>query len=171
MTTLLPCAVAWVIGGFHILSILPESSSPIITQKHPKTRPPGLSDASSSRDRGPGRVRLSFALRRSFGRPLQRVGDVVAVPVRVGSDEVRVSVDTMLVDVEAVELLVGLDPDADGGLEDCEYHEGRDEDEASRGHDPQGLHPELVEAAAVEEARLADCREFRGGEESGGEGA
>src|SRR5918997_3516530 len=155
MTTLLPCAVAWVIGGFHMLSILPGSSRRM-HQPGPRPRP----------------VRLSLALCRSFDRPLQRIGGSRAVPVLVvGGDEVGVAVDPVLVDVETVEFLVGLDPDADGGLENREYRQRRDEDEASGRHYPQGLHPELVEAAAVEEAGLADGCKFRGSEEPGGERA
>src|SRR5215217_6474577 len=93
----------------------------------------------------------------------------------VGGDELlRVTIDAVLRDVQAVELLLRLDPEPDAGLEYGEDDIGGHEDEASAGGDSQSLHAELAEAAAVEEAGLADrggLRHGGGGEEAGRERA
>src|SRR3712207_2748363 len=103
-----------------MLSILPGSvSKALIMRKNPEDSFPG---AFRSKLRPGPRPRpsavVSTSLRLSPGCPVQRVGDVTAIAVLVvGGDEVWVAVDAVLVDVEPVELLVRLDPDADGGLE------------------------------------------------------
>ena len=99
----------------------------------------------------------------TFGYTFQRIGDpLAAVAVLViGCDEVGVAEDSVLVDVEAIELLLGLDPDADGSLERREDGERGEEDEASCCDDTESLNTELVEAAAVEQARLADSGQGR----------
>src|SRR5829696_550446 len=104
---------------------------------------------------GPGR-KPTLRCSPPGGTPLQGVGRdggaVVAVAVLVvGGDELlRVAVDAVLGDVEAVELLLRLDPEAAGGLEQREDRVGGQEDEPAGGDDAQGLHAELREAAAVE---------------------
>src|SRR5215208_1633723 len=107
----------------------------------------------------------------TFGYTFQRIGDpLAAVAVLViGRDEVRVAKDSVLVDVEAIELLLGLDPNADGSLERREDGERGQEDESPCCDDAESLNTELVEAAAVEQARLADSGEGRGGEQTAGE--
>src|SRR5215210_7777586 len=94
----------------------------------------------------------------------------VAVLV-IGCDEVRIAEDSVFVDVEPVELLLGLDPDTDGRLERREDRERGEENEASGRDDAESLNTELVEPAAVEQAWLADRGEGRGGEQSAGERA
>src|SRR5918998_5580768 len=70
---------------------------------------------------------------------LDRVGGLVSVAVLVvGSYEVRVAEDPVLVDVKAVELLIGLHADADGGLERGEDRERGEENEPAAGHDTEG---------------------------------
>src|SRR5919202_457250 len=94
------------------------------------------------------------------GGLLQRVGKcAAAVPgiLRVGGDELlSVAEDTVLGDVEAVELLLRLNTKADSGLEHREHYVRGYKGEASGSQDAQGLYSELGETAAVEETRVTD---------------
>src|SRR5918994_5478542 len=118
-------------------------------------------------DLGLPHVVLGWAFRHAF----QRIVDVPVPVLVVGWDEGGVAEDSVLVDIEPVELLLGLDPDADGGLERREDGERGEEDEAPCCDDTESLNAELVEAAAVEQARLADSGEGRGREQAAGERA
>src|SRR5215210_1763644 len=105
----------------------------------------------------------------AFGDAFHRIGDLPVPVLVIGCYQVRVAENPVLVDIEPVELLFGLDPDTNGRLEYCEDGEGGDKDEAARCDDTEGLDAELVEAAAVEQAGLADSGEGRGGEQAAGE--
>src|SRR5215211_5528685 len=59
----------------------------------------------------------NVALGSTFWHAFQRIGDLPVPVLVIGCDEVRVAEDSVLVDIEPVELLLGFDPDADGGLE------------------------------------------------------
>src|ERR671920_1387582 len=113
----------------------------------------------------------NVALGSTFWHAFYRIGDLPVSVLVIGGDEVRVAEDSVLVDIEPVELLLGLDPDADSGLERREDGERGEEDEAPCCDDTESLNTELVEAAAVEQAALADGRECRGGEQAAGERA
>src|ERR671912_115589 len=146
------------------------SMPPVVCNQH--TRPCYRSCRVDAKKHRPEKIRpvpLVVCLRRAF----YRVGDAPApVPVLVvGGDEVGITEDAVFVDVEAVELLLWLDPDADRRLENGEDREGGCEHEAACGHDTEGLDAELVEAAAVEQARLADRGEGRGREQTAGKRA
>src|SRR5918997_3425204 len=144
------------------------SMPPVVCNQN--TRPCYRSCRVDAKKHRPEKIRpvpLVVCLRRAF----YRVGDAPApVPVLVvGGDQVGITEDAVLVDVEAVELLLGLDPDADGRLERGEDRERGDEHEAACGDDAESLDAELVEAAAVEQAGLADRGEGRRGEQAAGE--
>src|ERR687898_1422006 len=111
------------------------------------------------------------ALGRAFRHAFQRIVDVPVPVLVIGCDEVGVAEDSVLVDIEHVELLLGLAPDADGGLERREDGQRGEEDEAPCRDYTEGLNTELVETAAVEQAGLADGGEGRGGEQAAGERA
>ena len=76
---------------------------------------------------------------------LPGIGDLPVPVLVIGCDEVGIAEDSVLVDVEAVELLLGLDPDADGRLERREDGERGEEDEAAGRDDAESLDAELVE--------------------------
>src|SRR5918993_2211811 len=162
------CPVAWVMGASKPTSV--PLVHRLLYQDTEKFHPRGTGARNAPAGHPPagaGVLLLSGTL-----DALDRVGDLVAVAVLVvGSYEVRVAEDPVLVDVEAVELLVGLHADADGGLERGEDRERGEKNEPAAGHDTESLDAELVEAASVEEAGLADGREGRGGEEAAGERA
>src|SRR5918998_1291511 len=153
----LPSVPFWVGSSFQHTEVRPEGAG---AKKHrPGSRAPA----------GARNLSLSGALRGAPHR-LRRPPVPVAVLV-IRGDEVGVTEDPVLVDIQAVELLVGLDPDADGGLEGREDRERGEEDEPAAGDDAEGLDAELVKAAAVEEAGLADRGQGRGREEAAGERA
>src|ERR671913_1369740 len=118
-------------------------------------------------DLGLPHVALGCAFRHAF----QRIVDVPVPVLVVGCDEVGVAEDSVLVDVEPVELLLGLDPDADGGLERREDGQRGEEHEAACCDYTESLNTELVETAAVEQAGLANSGEGRSGEQTAGERA
>src|SRR5215203_6207021 len=107
----------------------------------------------------------------TFGDAFQRIWDRPVAVLVIGCDEIGVSEDTVLVNVESVEFLLGLDPDADDRLERGEDDERGDKDEAARCDDAESLNAELVGATAVEQAGFADRGESRGGEQPAGERA
>src|SRR5215210_3098420 len=107
----------------------------------------------------------------AFGDAFHRIGDLPVPVLVIGCYQVGVAEDSVLVDVEPVEFLLGLDPDTNGRLERGEDGQRRDEDEAARRDDTEGLDAELVEATAVEQTGLADSGEGRGGEQTAGERA
>src|SRR5215203_3037594 len=119
-----------------------------------------------------GRCRRVPALSGAFGYAFQwRIWDLSVPVLVIGCDEVGVAEDSVLVDVEPVELLLGLDPDADGGLERRDDGERGKEDEAACCDYTESLNTELVETAAVEQAGLANSGEGRSGEQTAGERA
>src|SRR5918997_5654072 len=159
----------WTVACVMGPSKLP-SMPPVVCNQN--TRPCYRSCRVDAKKHRPEKIRpvpLVVCLRRAF----YRVGDAPApVPVLVvGGDQVGITEDAVFVDVEAVELLLGLDPDADGRLEGGEDRQGGEEHEAARSDDAEGLDAELVEAPAVEQARLADRGEGRGREQAAGERA
>src|SRR5215210_3940496 len=84
---------------------------------------------------------------RSFDGPSlrDRHGTAAAVLVVGGDELLGVAVDAVLGDVETVELVLGLDPEAYGRLEYGEDRVGGQEDEPAAGDYAQSLHAELGE--------------------------
>src|SRR5919199_61587 len=172
-----PCAMS-----LCSITALPVSRSPHCTRRRKSQR--GVPSGTRLGPPGPvcfvragskfapallGRARCGPILRR-----IRYPAATTAVLVVGGDELLRVTIDAVLRDVQAVELLLRLDPESDGRLEYGEDHIGGHEDEASAGSDSQSLYAELSEAAAVEEAGLADrgglCQ-GGGGEEAGRERA
>src|SRR5215217_7295029 len=121
------CPVACVMGPSKLSSV-PLALHPV----HQDTR--RVTDfgwARKSTGRIPsGRCRRVPALSGAFGYAFQwRIWDLSVPVLVIGCDEVGVAEDSVLVDVEPVELLLGLNPDTDGGLERREDGERGDEDE------------------------------------------
>src|SRR4051794_12626071 len=93
--------------------------------------------------------------------------------LRLGDELLRIPIHPMLGDVEAGVLLLGADAQPDRPLDDEEDRVGDGEHASERHQDPQRLGAELVEGAAVPEARVADFVEFgepRRGEYPAGQG-
>src|ERR687898_1920643 len=139
--------------------------------QHTRRRYRFSTDVKNTGRRRSGRCQRVSALGCTFWHAFHRIGDLPVPVLVIGCDEVGVAEDTVLVDIEPVELLLGLDPDADGGLERREDGERGEEDEAPCCDDTESLNTELVEAAAVEQAGLADSCEGRGGEQAARERA
>src|SRR5918994_593904 len=137
--------------------------------QHTRRRYRFSTDVKNTGRRRSGRCQSVFALGCTFWHAFHGIGDLPVPVLVIGCDEVGVAEDSVLVDVEPVELLLGLDPDADGGLERREDGERGEEDEAPCRNDAQSLDTELVEAAAIEQAWLADGGQGRGGEQAAGE--
>src|SRR5918997_5875127 len=144
----------------------------VVASQDTKHRPGGPGREKAPAGRSPAGAKV-LPLGGTFRDALSGAGSgcgAVAVLV-VGRDQVGVAEDAVLVDVEAVEFLIRLHPDADGRLQRREDPKRGDEDEAAAGDDAQSLDAELVEATAVEEAGLADRGQGGGREQAARERA